>query len=163
MYRKSLVVFVLSTALVVGVVVVLNYEATLVGSQTQALPTIKASCSSSDPSCPHFSIVSASLRVENTSDLLGVANPAYLSLVFNVTGSTPLASVRLFVGNASAGAVSREFGLGLNQIVNLTLPSTVAVSPGQSYLVSVEGLNSAGGYVVMAETVTAEAQVPYTG
>ena len=67
------------------------------------------------------------------------------------------------MGNASAGAVSREFGLGLNQIVNLTLPSTVAVSPGQSYLVSVEGLNSAGGYVVMAETVTAEAQVPYTG
>lgn len=156
-----MVVFVLCTALVVGVVVVLNYEAVMVGNQTKALPKIKASCSSSDPTCPHFSIISASVGVENTSDLLGVASPAYLSLVFNVSGATPLASIRLFIGNVSAGAVSGPFGLGLNQIVNLTLPSTVIVYPGRSYPLSVEGLNGNGAYVVITETVTAETQAPY--
>ena len=76
MYTKSLVVFVLCTALVVGVAVVLNYEATSVGNQIQSLPALQATCSPTDPSCPHFSIVSASLRTQNTTDQLGIANPS---------------------------------------------------------------------------------------
>lgn len=162
MYAKSLVVFVLCTALVVGVVVVLNYEATSVGGQVQSLPTLKATCSPDDPSCPHFSIVSASLRTENITDQLGIANPAYLSLEFNVSGNAALNSVHLYVGNVSAGIVKGPFGPGVNRIVNLTLSAAVVVSPGRSYLLSVQGFNASGGYVIQAKEVLDLGQVPYS-
>jgi hypothetical protein len=161
-YVKSLVVFVLCTALVLGVAVVLNYEATSIGTQIQSLPTTKATCTPNDASCPAFSIVSASLRTQNTTDQLGVANPAYLSLEINVSGVTPLASVHLFVGNTSAGVVQGPFGPGLNRIVNLTLPATVLVTPGKSYLLSVQGFNGSGGYVIKAEVTIAKGQLPYS-
>lgn len=160
MYAKSIVVFVLCTALVVGVAVVLNYEATSVGNQVKSLPTLQATCSQSDTACPHFSIVSATLRTQNTTDQLGIANPAYLSLEFNVSGAA-LASVHLYVGNVSAGVVQGPFVSGMNRIVNLTLSAAVVVSPGRSYLVSVQGFNTSGGYVIESEEVTDSAQVPY--
>jgi hypothetical protein len=162
MYAKSLIVFVLCTALVIGFVVVLNIEAGIVGNQIQALPTATSNCSPSDPSCPRFSIVAASLRAQNTSDQLGIANPAYLSLELNVTGGATLASVRLFIGNASAGDPHGPLGPGLAKIINFTLLATVSVSPGKTYRLSVEGLNSAGAYVLESEMVTAEGQVPYS-
>lgn len=160
MYRKSLVVFLLCTALVLGVAMVLNYEATTVGNQIHALPVEKSNCSPEDASCPRFVIVSASLRTQNTTDQLGIANPAYLTLVLNVSGSAPLASANLFVGNVSAGAVQGPLGPGVGSIVNFTLPATVSVSPGRSYLVSVQGI-SGGDYVIVAQSVTAEGQTPY--
>lgn len=160
LYRKSLVVFILCTALVVAIAVVLNYEAATVGNQIQALPSIQRSCSPSDASCPNFSVGSADLVTENTTDLLGVASPARLSLALNVSGPAPLTSVRLFVGNASAGVVQGPFGQGLHRIVNLTLSATVSVSPGKSYLLSVQGFNG-GAYVIESESVTARGQVPY--
>lgn len=162
MYVKSLVVFALCTALVIGVVVVLNYEATSVGKQIQSLPTLQETCSQSDPSCPHFSILSASLRTENISDQLGIANPAYLSMEFNVSGGAALASVQLYVGNVSAGLVQGPFGPGVNRIVNLTLSAAVVVSPGQTVLLSAQGFNASGEYVIEAQQVTDTPQVPYS-
>jgi hypothetical protein len=160
-YTKSLVVFGLCTALVIGVLVVLNYEATSVGNEINSLPTLQATCSQSDPSCPQFSIVSASLRTQNITDQLGIANPAYLSLEFNVSGAAALTSVHLYVGNVSAGTVQGPFGPGMNRIVNLTLPAVVVVSPGKPYLLSVQGFNASGGYVIVAQKVTDIGQVPY--
>jgi hypothetical protein len=160
-YAKSLVVFFLCTALVIGVAVVLNYEATTVGNQVKSLPTLQATCSQTDASCPHFSIVSASLRTQNTTDQLGIANPAYLSMEFNVSGAAALTSVHLYVGNVSAGTVKGPFGPGVSRIVNLTLSATVVVSPGKSYLLSVQGFNAGGGYVIEAEEVTVTGQTPY--
>jgi len=160
-YVKSLVVFVLCTALVIGVAVVLNYEATSVGKQIQSLPTLQATCSQTDSSCPHFSIVSANLRTENTTDQLGIANPSYLSLGINVSGTAALTSVEFYVGNVSAGAVQGPFGPGVNRIVNFTLSAAVVVSPGQSYLLSVQGFNSSGEYVIIAQEVLDTPQVPY--
>ena len=81
----------------------LNYEATTVGYQIQALPASPTSCTLSQTTCPQFSIVSAELVTMNTTDQLGVATPDYLTLKLDVQGSTPLSSIRLFVGNASAG------------------------------------------------------------
>jgi hypothetical protein len=161
-YAKSLIVFVLCTALVIGFVVVLNGEASVVGHQVQDLPTVQTSCTAGDASCPRFSIISANLRTENTTDQLGVANPAYLSLVFNVTGDTPLASVNLYIGNSSADDVQGPFGPGLNRMVNLTLLATITLSPGDSYLLSVEGISNNGSYVVESEFVTAVIQAPYS-
>ena len=161
MYAKSLVVFVLCTALVIGVAVVLNYEAASVGTQVQSLPTLQATCSPDDPSCPDFSIVSASLRTQNTTDQLGIANPAYLSLAFNVSGTATLTSVQLYVGNVSAGTVQGPFGPGMNRIVNFTLSAAAVVSPGRMYLLSVQGFNASGGYVIRSEEVTDTGQVPY--
>jgi hypothetical protein len=162
MYAKSLVVFVLCTALVIGFVVVLNNEAGIVGNQIQALPTSASSCASGDSSCPHFSIVSASLRTQNTSDQLGIANPSYLTLELNISGAAPLASLRLFIGNSSAGDPRGPIGPGLVKIVNFTLLATISVSPGKTYQLSVEGLNDSGAYLLESENVTAEGQVPYT-
>ena len=161
MYAKSLVVFVLCTALVIGVAVVLNYEANSVGNQIQSLPTVQANCSQGDPSCPRFYLVSASLRTQNTTDQLGIANPAYLTLEFNVSGTAALASVHLYVGNVSAGVVQGPFGPGMNRVVNLTLSAAVVVSPGKTYLVSVQGFNAGGGYVIRSEEVLDSGQVPY--
>ena len=160
MYTKSLVVFVLCTAQVVGVAVVLNYEATSVGNQIQSLPALQATCSPTDPSCPHFSIVSASLRTQNTTDQLGIANPSYLSLELNVSGNA-LSSVRLYVGNVSAGVVQGPFGPGMNRVVNFTLSAAAVVSPGRTYLLSVQGFNASGGYVIKSEEVTDVGQAPY--
>ena len=143
MYRKSLVVVVLCTAFVVAFAVVLNNEASNVNSQLNALPPTPTNCSSSGDGCPRFSIVSASLRTMNTTDQLGISNPAYLSLNFNVSGSVPLTKVSFFIGNASAGTVQGPFGLGPNSVSNLTLPATVSASPGKTYLVSVVGFNGA--------------------
>lgn len=140
---------------------VLDYEAATVGNQVQALPSVQRSCSPSDASCPNFSVGSADLVTENTTDLLGVASPARLSLVLNVSGTASLTSLRLYIGNASAGVVQGPFGQGLDRIVNLTLSATVLVSPGKSYLLSVQGFNG-GAYVIESEFVTARGQVPYT-
>lgn len=162
MYRKSLIVFVLSTALVVGVALVLNYEAASVGNQIQALPAVQATCSPSDLSCPHFSIASVDLVTQNTTDLLGIANPARITLVLNVSGDATLASVHLYVGNASVGAVQGPFGQGLDRIPNLTLSTTAPVTPGVSYLLSVQGFNGKGAYVIQSELVTARGETPYS-
>lgn len=162
MYLKSLVVFVLCTALVLGFIVVLNYEATAVGNQVDDLPTSQASCFPTDTGCPNFSLVSASLRVENTTDILGVANPAYLSLELNVSGITPIVSIHVFIGNALAAEVKGPFPPGLNRIENLTLMATVTLLPGKTYTLSVEGLNSGGSYLIESTAVTAEAEAPYS-
>lgn len=162
MYRKNLIVFFLCTALVVGFVVVLNYESTEVNRQIQSLPTEQSSCSAGDPNCPSFSIISASLRTQNTTDQLGTASPTYLTLELNISGGAPLATIHLFVGNTSAGTVQGPFNLGVERIVNLTLPATVTVSPGRTYKLSVEGINSTGAFVVRSERVTAQGQLPYS-
>ncbi|MDG7008506.1 MAG: hypothetical protein JRN06_09745 [Nitrososphaerota archaeon] len=161
MYAKSLVVFTLCTALVIGVAVVLNYEAASVGNQIRSLPTLQATCSPNDSSCPHFSIVSTSLRTQNTTDQLGIANPAFLTLELNVSGNAALSSVHLYVGNVSAGVVQGPFGPGMNRIVNFTLSAAAVVSPGRTYLLSVQGFNASGGYVIESEEVTDVGQVPY--
>jgi hypothetical protein len=152
-YRKSLVVVVLCTAFVLAFAVVLNNEASNVNNQLNALPSTPTNCSPSDDSCPRFSIVSASLLTMNTTDQLGIANPAYLSLGFNVSGGVPLSKVGLFIGNASAGTVYGPFGLGSNRISNLTLPATVSASPGRTYQVSMVGFNGAS-YLLESVNVT---------
>ena len=161
MYARSLVVFVLCTALVIGVGVVLNYEASAVGNQIQSLPTSPTSCSTSQSSCPRFSIISAELDTMNTTDQLGVANPDYLTLELDVQGPSSLSSIHLFVGNASAGSVHGPFGPGLDRIANITLQSTASVSAGRTYHVTVEAIGSGGSYVLESVDVVAQLTTPY--
>lgn len=144
MHAKGLVVVALCTAFVLAFALVLNYEASSLNNQLQALPTPPSSCSGSDSSCPGFGLVSVALTTTNTTDQLGITNPAYLSIDFNVIANPPLSRVSLFVGNASAGTVQGPFLLGLNKIVNQTLSAAVQASPGKTYLVSVVAYNSAG-------------------
>ncbi len=159
MYLKSLVVFVLCTAFVIAFYVVLTNDANSVNNQLQALPSSPTNCSPADASCPHFNIVSASLRTMNTTDQLGISNPAYLSLEFNVTGSAPVSKISLFIGNVSAGTVPGPFGLGLNKIVNQTLPATISASPGNTYIVSVVGFAGAQ-YLMKSVSVTDQLRGP---
>lgn len=159
MYLKSLAVFLLCTAFVVAFAVVLNNDASNVNSQLQALPSTPTNCSQSEASCPQFTILSASLHTMNTTDQLGIANPAFLSLEFNVTGGAPLSKVGLFIGNASAGTVQGPFRLGLNQISNLTLPATVTATPGKTYLLSVVAFDGAT-YQMESVSVTDQLRGP---
>ncbi len=153
MYLKSLIVFLLCTAFVVAFAVVLNNDASTVNSQLQALPSSETNCSVSDASCPKFVIVSASLRTMNTTDQLGIANPVYLTMRFNVTGSASLTKVQFFVGNVSAGTVQGPFGLGPNEVSNLTLSAAVSASPGKTYRVSAVAF-SGSNYVLESVYVT---------
>lgn len=161
MYARGLMVFALCTALVIGVGLVLNYEATTVGYQIQALPASPTSCTLSQTTCPQFSIVSAELVTMNTTDQLGVATPDYLTLKLDVQGSTPLSSIRLFVGNASAGRVPGPFAPGLDSIANITLQSTASVTPGNTYHVTVEGFGSDGSYILESVDLVAQLTAPY--
>lgn len=161
MYRKSLVVFVLCTLFVICFAVVLNYESGLVGSQVQALPSLLTNCSPSDSSCPSFTITFASLTSKNTTDQLGVANPAYASLTINVAGGPSLGKFDLFVGNVSAATIQGSFGPGQDRVCeNYTLYATILVTPGKTYLLSVEGFNG-NSYLLKSVEVTAGVQQPY--
>ncbi len=152
-YLKSLIVFLLCTAFVVAFAVVLNNDASTVSSQLQALPPSATNCPISDASCPRFVIVSASLHTMNTTDQLGIANPVYLTMRFNVSGSVSLSKIQFFVGNVSAGTLQGPFGLGLNEISNLTLSAAVSASPGKTYRVSAIGFNGPS-YVLESVYVT---------
>ena len=161
MYLKSLVVFAICTLFVIGFAVVLNYETGLVGSQVQALPSSPTNCSPSDSQCPSFTIVSASLTSKNTSDQLGIASPAYASLSIMVAGGPTLSRVDLFVGNVSAASIRGTYGRGQDQVCeNYTLYATVLVTPGKTYLLSVEGFSGAS-YLLKSEEVKAGVQQPY--
>ena len=161
MYRKSLVVFVLCTLFVISFALVLNYESGLVGNQVQALPTSPTNCSPSNSLCPLFTITSASLTSKNTTDQLGVASPAYASLTINVTGGPALSRVDLFVGNASAAMIQGSFGPGQDRVCeNYTLYATILVTPGKTYLLSVEAF-SGTSYLLKSVEVTASFQQPY--
>ena len=63
-----------------------------------------------------------------------------------------MSSVNLFIGNQSAGAVGGPFEPGVNKIVNITLPTTIEVSPGKTYLLSIEGFYGAGSTGVWEST-----------
>ncbi len=155
-YLKSVVVFVLCTAFVLSFVAVLNYDTAGIGKQAPPVSTSYTQCSKSDPSCVTFSITSARLHTVNYTDVLGVVNYATLSLGLNVSGGSPITSIRLFVSNALAGAVQGPFNPGVNRIVNLTLPATITVSPGKSYFLSVEGFYGSGSVAWESEEVTAK-------
>jgi hypothetical protein len=141
-YLRSLLVVALCTAFVVSFVVVLSYAFAGVGSQT-TLQT-QSPCSSSQGSCPSFSITSASLLTVNYTDELGVVDHAYLVLGLNASGTSPITSVSLFIGSAPAGSVQGPFNPGVSRVLNITLPATVSVSHGKTYLVNVEGFYGDG-------------------
>ena len=84
----------------------------------------------------------------NYTDALGPGSYATLTLGLNASGGNPITSVKIFVGNMSAGTFQGPFQLGVNKVLNLTLPATISVSSGKTYTISVEGYFDGG-----AETV----------
>ncbi len=156
MYPKSLIVFALCTVFVLSFVVALNYATSGVGREGQGVTASQTSCSVTSPSCQSISITSASLHTVNYTDELGVVNYANLVLGVNVSGSSPLAGLDLFVGNMSAGSVQGPFNPGAVRLLNLTLPSTISVSPGKTYVVSVEGFYGGSSAVWVSVTITAD-------
>jgi hypothetical protein len=152
-YLKGLLVVALCTVFVVAFAVVLDIEAAQVGNQsTIASFSTRSSCTSSSPSCVSFSISSASLRVVNYTDELGPVGYADLVVWVDASGGSPMSSVNLFIGNQSAGAAGGPFEPGVNKVINITLPTTIDVSPGKTYLLSIEGFYGAGSTGVWEST-----------
>jgi hypothetical protein len=145
-YLRNLLVVALCTAFVVGFVVVLNYATAGVGKQGQPglVTTQTTSCASQSPTCVSFSITSARLVSVNYTDVLGPGNYATLTLGLNASGGSPITSVKIFVGNLSAGTFQGPFQPGVNKVLNLTLPATISVSSGKTYTISVEGYFDSG-------------------
>jgi hypothetical protein len=148
-YLRSLIVVALCTAFVVGFVVVLNYATAGVGKQGQTalVTTQTTSCAAQSSSCVSFSITSARLVSVSYTDELGPVNYATLTMGLNASGGMPITSVKVFVGNLSAGGAQGPFNPGVNRVLNLTLPATIMVSPGKMYTVSVEGFYGNGSDV----------------
>lgn len=142
MYLKSLVVFLLCTGFVLGFVVVLNYEAAVIGSSTHAAPGSQgSSCQTTVAGCELLHITSASLYEENySSSLLGPGGYARLVLGLNLTGPSTVTGLKLFIDNTSAGVLQGPFEAGSTRVINVTLPATVSVSAGTTYQLRVEGL-----------------------
>ncbi len=139
MYARSLAVVVLCTIFVLAFVLVLNYDTAGIGAPGTKVPTTQTTCPASEPSCERLTITSASIHVVNYTDELGIVTYATLSLGLNASGEAPISRVNLFVGNSSAGQIQGPFNPGVNRIVNTTLPATISVSPGKTYVVVVEG------------------------
>jgi hypothetical protein len=157
-YLRNFLVVALCTAFVVGFVVVLNYATAGVGKQGQPglVTTQTTPCASQSPTCMSFSITSARLVSVNYTDVLGPGNYATLTLGLNASGGNPITSVKIFVGNLSAGTFQGSFQPGVNRVLNLTLPATISVSPGKTYTISVEGyFNNGSGAVWKSVKITA--------
>ncbi|HEY6283670.1 MAG TPA: hypothetical protein VIW22_07075 [Nitrososphaerales archaeon] len=146
MYLRNLLVVALCTAFVVGFVVVLNYATAGVGKQGQTglVTTQTTSCASQSSTCTSFSITSARLVSVNYTDVLGPGNYATLTLGLNASGGNPISSVKIFVGNLSAGTFQGPFPPGVNRVLNFTLPATISVSSGKTYTISVQGYFDGG-------------------
>jgi hypothetical protein len=149
-YVRSLLVVALCTIFVIGFVVVLNYATAGVGKQGQTVlvTTQTTSCGAQSSSCESFSITSSRLVSVNYTDELGPVNYATLTLGLNASGGMPITNVKVFVGNLSAGGAPGPFSPGVNRVLNLTLPATITVSPGESYTISVEGYYANGSETV---------------
>jgi len=150
LYLRNLLVVALCTSFVVGFVVVLNYATAGVGKQglTNPVTTQTTTCPTQSSTCVSFSITSARLVTVNYTDVLGPGSYATLTLGLNASGGMPIASVKVFVGNQSAGEAQGPFQPGVNRVLNLTLPATISVSPGKAYTISVEGYFGSGSAVV---------------
>jgi hypothetical protein len=155
-YARSVAVVALCTLFVVSFALVLGYEAAGIGKQSTITIASQTACTASGAPCEGLTITSAKLRTVNYTDELGTVSYANLSLGLNVSGGSPVTSVKLFIGNQSAGEVQGPFKPGINKAVNVTIPSTVSVSKGKTYLLSVEGYYGNGLKVWTSTKVTAE-------
>lgn len=142
MYYKSLVVFVLCTAFVVAFALVLNFEVGGVGN-SQNTSTVSPLCTPTN-SAQAFQITSARLHTVNYTDELGVVNYAVLTLGIDPTGTAPMMSIGVCVGSAPAGTIQGPFQPGVNRMVNFTLPETISVSPGKTYVLTLDGVYGSG-------------------
>ena len=148
MYLRSVLVVALCTIFVVGFALAIVYATSTVGTGGQSLATTQqASCTVSS-ACPSLSISSEKLATVNYTDELGQVSYAVLSFKLTTSGQGQIGSVTLFVGNLSAGSVQGPFEPGTSKTINMTLPSTITVTAGRPYLVSVEGHVENGPEVV---------------
>jgi hypothetical protein len=146
LYYKSLLAVALSTALVIGLAAILVTVTSGVGTQPgQVIPTTpQTACQAGEANCVSFTITFAHLDTLNTTDLLGPVFFATLGLGVNVSGSGPITSFQVFIGNQSIGRVNGPFEPGVGGAFNLTVPATVEVSSGHPYKVNVEGFYGSG-------------------
>ena len=158
MYAKSLIVVALCTAFVLAFVLVLNYEAAGVGNQATTLLTSETTCADTAAACEHLTIASATLNVVNYTDELGTVTYSNLSVRFTPSGPSAVESVDFYLGNASS--TTKVYSLqgplepGVSRALAVTLPSSVVVVPGKTYVVTIEGYNQ--------ESLTASATVEVT-
>lgn len=152
MYAKSLVVVALCTLFVVGYAATLVYVTGKVGNQVSqtTLGTQNSTCNTSDPSCVTLSIISSKLVSQNYTDQLGPGNHAYLILSLEASGGGPIVNANLFINGTSVGSIQGPFVPGAAKAVSQTLPATVDVIPGKSYLIVVEGYYGSGSRVAWA-------------
>ena len=156
MYAKSLVVVALCTIFVLAFFIVLSLETAGIGNQTETIPTTATTCSQTANSCDTLTITSATLQAVNYTDELGTVNYATLAFGLKPLGGSPISSMELFIGNSSAGSIQGPFEPGTNKLENITLPSTIAVSSGETYVFSIEGTYGNGSTAWVSTRVTAE-------
>ena len=155
-YLRNLIVVALCTAFVIGFALVLNYEqAAVIRSLNAGVQTSHSTCVAGS-GCDMLAIASATLREKNYTSDLGPGSYATLFMKLNVTGTSSLNSLKLFVDNTSAGTVRGPIGPGANIVVNVTLPATIAVAHGKTYTLAVEGLYGAGSNVWQTAKVVAQ-------
>jgi hypothetical protein len=155
-YARSLIVVALCTIFVLAFALVLGYETAGVGNPGTTLVTTQTSCSAFDASCESLTITSSALRTVNYTDELGTVEYSNLTMGLTPHGPSPVSSLTFFVGNQSAGRIQGPFNPGTNRFLNLTLPETIPVSHGKTYVVTVEGDYGNGLTAWTSARVTAE-------
>ena len=156
MHARSLIVVALCTIFVLAFFFVLSYETAGIGSQTSTVPTTATTCPQSGAPCDTLTVTSAVLQTVNYTDELGTVDYATLSFELKPLGMSSVSSVSLFIGNTSAGTIQGPFDPGVSRFENFTLPSTIFVSSGETYTLSIEGSYGNGSTAWVSARVTAD-------
>jgi hypothetical protein len=138
LYLKGVLVVGLCSAFVVAAVAALAFVAAGVGGHGGPAPTTGSACEGSAGPCVAFSISDASLRTANYTDDLGRVTYAELTLRVNDSGAAQIEGLAFYIGNDSAGEVAVRILPGGSSMVQVTVPATLQVVSGKTYLVSVE-------------------------
>lgn len=91
-------------------------------------------------SCGEFRIVSVNISlVGGEAELSNGIQSQSLSLQVDVLGQVAMASVQVFVNNTSIGTESGPFPPGISKVLYFPVPTTISVTPSETYAVSVQG------------------------
>ncbi len=86
--------------------------------------------------CGTFGVLSANVTVINSTDITS----QFVDLAILPGGSSSMARIQVYLDNVSIGTESGSFPLGKVSSFELGVPTTIVVTPGETYTVEVQGV-----------------------
>ena len=106
-----------------------------------ATTTLASTRTCTTPSgCGEFRIVSVNVTLQGgEGEVSNGIQSQSLSLQLEVLSQVAMSSVQVFVNGTSVGTENGPFPSGLGRILFFPVPTTISVTPGATYAISVQG------------------------